>query len=150
MSVCLVFVAAPSLTRADLDLPTPDVVDCLKAIEPLDLRYRGWMQQHCVVVAGDICIAVDKGTGSCLSDVVASMRTFYEELLPLLPPTIEGNGYAPKGYERALERAVDTFENVPECSGLNGYELTTCEYVQLGVATLDLFYRARLANVSLP
>ncbi len=150
ISACFISVVAPNLARADVDFPTPEVVNCLKAIEPLDNRYRGWMQQQCIGVAGDICVHVDKGTGSCLSDLVASMRTFYEELLPLLPPAIEESRIEVRLYERYLEHAVETFEDIPECSQLNGYDLTKCEFLQLGAATMNLFYLARQANVSLP
>ncbi|MEM9320300.1 MAG: hypothetical protein AAGA70_15055 [Pseudomonadota bacterium] len=135
---------------AEEELPIPDVIACLKAVEPLDLRYRGWMEQQCVGVAGDICVAIDRGTGTCLSELVGSMREFYAALSPLLPTTIEGSGFQVRGYERALERAADAFENVPECAELGGYEFTTCEYIQLAVATTDLFYRASQAEVSLP
>ncbi|WP_425041409.1 hypothetical protein [Primorskyibacter sp. S187A] len=147
-SFALGFFAHPAI--AEEELPTPDVIACLKAIEPLDLRYRGWMEQQCVGVAGDTCVAIDRGTGTCLSELVESMRAFYAALSPLLPNTIEGSGFQVRGYERALKRATDTFENVPECAELDGYEFTTCEYIQLGVATTDLFYRARQAEVSLP
>ena len=135
---------------ADEELQTPDVIACLKAVQPLDLRYRGWMEQQCVGVAGDVCITVDKGTGTCLSELIGSMRTFYADLSPLLPSTIEGSGFQVRGYERGIERAADIFETVSDCAGLNGYEFTTCEYVQLGVVTMELFYRARQAEVPFP
>jgi len=135
---------------ADEELPTPDVIGCLKAIEPLDLRYRVWMNHHCLVGAVDICGAVDQGNGTCLSELVGSMRAFYADLSPLLPATVEGSGFQVRGYERALERAANAFENVPECADLEGYEFTTCEYIQLGVTTTDLFLRARQAEVPLP
>jgi hypothetical protein len=150
ISACIALVLFAHPATADEELPTPHVIACLKAIEPLDLRYRGWMQRQCVGVAGDICVAIDRGTGTCLPELVGSMREFYATLSPLLPNTIEGSGFQVRGYERALERAADTFENVPECAELDGYEFTTCEYIQLGVATTDLFYRARQAEVSLP
>ncbi|MEM8630583.1 MAG: hypothetical protein AAGF74_05055 [Pseudomonadota bacterium] len=147
------FMALMLLARqatADEERPTPDVIARFKAIEPLDLHYRGWMGLPCVCVAGDICVAIDRGTGTCLSKLVASMRAFYAALSPLLPNTIEGSGFQVRGYERALARAADTFENVPECAELDGYEFTTCEYIQLGVATPGLFYLARQAEVSWP
>lgn len=130
--------------------PTPDVIACLKAIEPLDSRYRGWMESQCVGTAGDICLNVDKGRRGCLHDLVASMRQFYEKLMPLLPSTIDGAGFKAHGYERALVRTAETFKNLPECDGLRVYEYSICEFVQLGSATTDLFYRARLAEVELP
>ncbi|GFE65225.1 hypothetical protein KIN_22990 [Litoreibacter roseus] len=130
--------------------PTPDVIACLKAIEPLDSRYRGWMESQCVGIAGDICLNVDKGRRGCLHDLVASMREFYEKLMPLLPSTIDGGGFTAYGYARALVQAADTFENLPECDGLRVYEYSICEFVSLGTATQDLFYRARQAEVELP
>lgn len=138
------------VASAEEELPTPDLIGCLKAIEPLDVRYRGWMQQQCVGVAGDICVAIDRGTGTCLSELVGSMRAFYAELSPLLPTTIEGSAFRVVGYARALERAADTFENLPECAELDGYEFTICEYIQLGVTTTELFSHARQAEISLP
>lgn len=139
-----------NLASADTDFPTPNAIDCLKVIEPLDPRYRSRMQQQCLVSAGKICMAIDNGTGSCLPDLVTSMRTFNQELLLLLPPEIDGKSYEVTRYKRALERAADTLENISECSELDSYELTTCEFIELGVVTLDLFYRARLADTPLP
>lgn len=135
---------------ANEELQPPDLIACLKAVQPLDLRYRGWMEQQCVVVAGDVCMTVDNGTGGCLSELVGSMRAFYADLSPLLPATIEGSGFQVRGYERGLVRAADVFETVSDCSGLDGYEFTSCEYAQLGVITMELFYRARQAEVPLP
>lgn len=150
VSLWIIFAAASGPAYADNELPTPDIISCLKGIEPLDLRYRGWMQQQCVGVAGDICVHTDSETGSCLPDLVASMRKFYDELMPLLPPVVEGGGFRARGYKRALERARDTFDNVPACEGLSDYDYTTCEFIELGAATTDLFYRARLADVTIP
>ena len=150
ISACfaLGFFSHPAI--AEEELPTPDVIACLKAVETLDLRYRSWMQPECLDYAAHICVTIDRGAGTCMSELVGSMRAFYAALSPLLPDTIEGSGFQVRGYERALERVADTFENVPKCVELDGYEFTTCEYVHLGVATTDLLYRARLAEVSLP
>lgn len=78
------------------------------------------------------------------------MRAFYADLSPLFPSTIEGSGFRVMVYLRTLERAADTFENVPECAELEGYEFTKCEYLQLGVTTIDLLHRAKQAEVPLP
>lgn len=108
------------------------------------------MQQQCVGVAEDICVANDNGAGSCLSDLIASLRAFYDDLLPHLPVKLDEGGFRARGYERALEQARETFENVSKCAELNGYDFTTCEYIQLAVTTTDLFYRARLASIPAP
>lgn len=147
-SFALGFFVHPAIAQEEL--PTPDVIACLKAVETLDLRYRSWMQPQCLDYAAHICVTIDRGTGTCLSELVGSMRAFYAALSPLLPKTIEGSGFQARGYPRALERIADTFENVPKCVELDGYEFTTCEFIQLGVATNELFYRARQAEVSLP
>lgn len=54
---------------AETELPTPDVIACLKGTVPLDRRYRSWMQVKCFGVAGDICHVVDKGTGPCMGEL---------------------------------------------------------------------------------
>lgn len=136
--------------NADSEFPTPDIVSCLKSIESLDQRYRGAMQIQCVAVAGEICFNVDKETATCMPDLVASLREFYDDLMPLLPPEIEGNGLLKAGYKRALERARDSFENPPECDDLDSYDYSVCELLQLGSTTIDLVYRARLADVEIP
>lgn len=150
ISLCVIVIGTSGPANADVELPTPNVISCLKAVEPLDSRYRGWMQPQCISVAGDICVNVDNRTGSCLPDLIESMRKFYDELMPLLPAEIEDGGLRARGYKRALERARDTFDHIPECDGLSDYEYITCEFIELGVATIDLFYRARLASVPLP
>lgn len=150
IAACFAVVMFVLPTIAEWDSPTPDLIGCLKAIEPLDLRYSEWMRQQCVGVAGDISVATDQGTGNCLPELVGSMRSFYTDLLPLLPTTIAGSTIRMRGYDSALNRAASAFGDMSECAGLEGYEFTTCEYVQLSVATVDLLDCARFADVPLP
>lgn len=146
--VALALLVCPA--KADDADRTPDVISCLKAVVSLEMHDRSWMQLQCFGVAADICVALDPGTGACWSELVGSMRAFYTALSQRLPKTIEGKRLQARGYERALKPAADPFEDVPECAELDGPAFTKCEYTSLGVPTIDLFYRARQAGVTLP
>ncbi len=144
------FLALVDSAAADSDLPPPDVLACLKAVEHLDLRYRGVMQQNCFGAAGDICLGSNQGAGACLSALTRELRAFNADLLGRLPDRIEEGGFRARGYERALKRAAESQEGHPDCADLTGDELATCDYIQLAAIAADLIYRARLANVPLP
>ena len=135
---------------AESELPPPDVIACLKAVQPLDLRYRSWMEQRCASVAFEICTKVDNETGSCLSDAIASMRLFHDSLMSVLPAKIDGYGLLTSRYERTLERTRDTFDAVSGCDGQSGYAHARCEFVALSIATFESFYLAELADVDIP
>ncbi|MEP5759634.1 MAG: hypothetical protein ABJ327_10115 [Litoreibacter sp.] len=132
------------------EFPTPDVIACFKAVEPLSAHYRAEMQVSCLGSAGDMCVVIDEGKRGCMYDLVTSMREFYGKVAPLLPNQIEGNDLRARRYELALPRLAETFANVPDCIDFSGYELSTCELIILGSATADLLERARLAEVELP
>lgn len=151
-SVSLLFAFAVTFdpAHAESELPPPDVIACIKAVQPLDMHYRGWMEQSCAAVAFQICTTVDRGTGSCLSDVIASMHLFHDSLMSVLPAEIDGYGFLPRRYERTLERTRDTFDAVSGCEGRSGYERTRCEFVALSIATLESFHLAELADVDIP
>lgn len=150
VSLWFAFAAVFDPAYAESDLPPPDVIACLKAVQPLDMRYRSWMEQRCASVAFEICAKVDAETGSCLSDVIASMHLFHDRLMSVLPAKIDGYGLLPGRYERTLERTRDTFDTVSGCDGQNGYAQTRCEFVALSIATLESFYLAELADVDIP
>lgn len=151
-SVSLWFAFAPVFdpAYAESKPPPPDVIACLKAVQPLDMGYRSWMEQRCASVAFEICTKVDAETGSCLSDVIASMRLFHDRLMSVLPAKIDGYGFLPGRYERTLERTRDTFDAVSGCEGQSGYAHTRCEFVALSIATFESFYLAELADVDIP
>lgn len=150
LSVWFFVVTSPNLALSQTESQTPDVIGCLKAIETLDGNYRSLMQQRCASVALQMCMTTDEGSGSCLPDLSLSLRIFYSESKPLLPPTIEGSVFLARLYEHALKRISVVFEDLSECSNLSDYEFTTCEYLVLTAATLNLFSRARQANIPLP
>ena len=75
VSLWFAFAAAFDPAYAESELPPPDVIACLKAVQPLDMGYRSWMEQRCASVAFEICTKVDAETGSCLSDVIESVRS---------------------------------------------------------------------------
>lgn len=151
-SVSLWFAFAPVFdpAYAESKPPPPDVIACLKAVQPLDMGYRIWMEQQCASVAFEICTKVDAETGSCLSDVIASMRLFHDRLMSVLPAKIDGYGFLPGRYERTLERTRDTFDAISGCEGQSGYAHTRCEFVALSIATFESFYLAELADVDIP
>ena len=145
----LIFLAFPNYTLANDSKPkAPDLIECLKVIEPLESRYRGWMQQSCVGTAGDICVG--DLSGYCLSELSSSMRTFYSQLFPKLPASIEPDTFGKRSYEKALRKIASSFHDVSKCTELKGRELQICEYLELAGATVELIYRARQAEVSLP
>lgn len=128
----------------------PDVIGCLKAIEPLSLSYRSRLQLQCAGITLDICETFEDEIEPCLSEVVSDMRKYYEQLMPLLPSELELKGYRSGIYARAIVRLRKSFGNFAECDGLCGQEHVVCEFVELAVIVTDLFYRAREARVTLP
>ena len=150
VSLWFAFAAAFDPAYTESELPPPDVIACLKAVQPLDIGYRSWMEQRCASVAFEICTKVDGETGSCLSDVIASMHPFHDRLMSVLPAKIDGYGFLPGRYERTLETTRDTFDAVSGCDGQSGYTRTRCEFVALSIATVESFYLAELADVDIP
>jgi len=126
-------------------LAAPDAIACLKAVDPLDMRYRGFMQTHCLTTAGDICTNLDETGSNCFADLNASFREYYGRLSTLLPATFR---YV--GYESSLAQLAVTFDGPEQCADFAGDKKVRCEYIRLGAAVPLLFYRARQTGVPLP
>ncbi len=148
--ILLFLFTSPIQLLGDDHYPSPDLIGCLKSVDSLDDRYRNWMQINCVGVAGDICSKEDMQGGTCTLELFESMNNFFSELQPLLPMKIEGKGFVPKSYDRALKRVTVSFENTVDCSNETEVGNATCDFTTLGSATIDLFNLAKYANISLP
>lgn len=135
---------------AQEELPTPDIIGCFKALEQLDLRYRGWLQINCVERAFQICDAIADHTPTCLPELVTALRDFNIALIDRLPDEPEGLGWQIAGYKRHLDRAIEIQTAAPECVDLEGYEKMQCEFLQLSMVTRNHFHRARQTQTPLP
>lgn len=152
-AICVALVAGPSSASGQDDpepLVFPDVISCMLANEGLDRRYRSWMQAHCVNVAMQICGNIADGSEACFQTHVATMRSYYEQLMPLIPSEITALPLLARSYQRRVNRVREAFTVAPDCRDLSGFEHLQCEALVLGVALIDLFPLARRANVDLP
>lgn len=75
---------------------------------------------------------------------------YFTELRPNLPDEISGDGFGPGLYSRALVKLDRDFSDFSQCNGLKELEFQICQSTNLSVATIDLFYRARQAEVVTP
>jgi hypothetical protein len=154
-AIVLVSLVSPLQVKAEtqgaqIQSDSSNVIDCLKVLEALDSSYRQRLQIQCLSVAADICESDANETYPCLNNAVMSMREYYEVLMPLLPNEIDQKGYKARSYARAIIRLKETFEGLAECDGLVGNDYSMCEFTEIGASTIDIFYRARLAQVALP
>lgn len=81
-----------------------------------------------------------------MQSLEASMQDYYIALRPLLPAQLE-NSFT---YAGTLVRLDERFEDTEACRELLGYEKTQCDVLRLASGTMNLFYGARQAGVTLP
>ncbi|WP_166416791.1 hypothetical protein [Cochlodiniinecator piscidefendens] len=141
----------PAMAQDEREMLNP--IDCLKAIEPLNLTYRSHLQTQCLAIAANSCDRPDEtleSSGACLAEMSMGLRDYYSQLRPLLPEQIEGTGFGPLWYPRGVAAVDEVFSDLSYCANFAGFELRFCEFMALGSSMAMLFHRARQADVSLP
>lgn len=118
---------------------------CLFAAEPLAPTYRTHITKSCVEIPLKIC-GLRGSAVACLTDTLADLDGFYQVARARLPDEIDGKPFKTRAYRRALRTIDDAFADSPTPVT----EPVLAESYQIKAqAIVDMFYRARQADVSL-
>ena len=123
-------------------------VDCLSAAEPLAPTYRSHLAKACVDIPKKVCQV--RGTAKpCLTDTLSLMTEFLRKNRGALPDNIPAAGLAANNYRHALGRLDAMLAGTDTCNDGSDLEKLECQYDQTAFHLVDLFYRARQAQVDL-
>ena len=119
---------------------------CLHTIETLPPTYRTHMARACVDIPLKVCSLRGRAR-ACLIETLLQMQQDVTAIRAALPNTVQGTAFKATSYRLGLARIEAAFAPpIPPTAPLA--DLTQL-YSTRAAATVDAFYRARMAGVSL-
>ncbi len=146
ISVAIILMLLPVGANAQDDQVAPDPILCLQTVEALHPNYQAEFRPACMQLAGDFC-ATRMEPEACLTDLNATLKTFFDGLSPQLPAQMSDNPRDQKAYEEALETAQMMFSLNPLCQGSTGMGFETCTFLAYNSSILSLLDYAADAGV---
>lgn len=124
-------------------------IACMKAVDPLDGRYRPHMQIRCFTLPGLIC-GGSAEPNDCFDAMTKDVEVFVQDARQKLPPEIsDDSSYLPRHYLRALERMNSSPTPEPWCMEKPESTEDLCRFLDLVEPTMAAFTAARWAEVNL-
>ena len=152
MASILACAVTSGVTAQQINTPLQDErlnpVDCLMAAETLVPTYRTHLSKSCIEIPKKVCQV--RGTAlPCLADTIDTLQRFLRKNRVALPDTIDAAGLAANNYRRALGRLDAMLAGTDTCNDGSDLEKLECQYDQTAFHLVDMFYRARQAQVDL-